>query len=158
MNSPFWWAGGLLIMTEYWEPGWSQDNGAETKWNRGKNRSVSRENLERSRTHLSGRCKVISKEEPPHNGTNGLVHMTAQFGMTEGPWAGPSACCLGFKWPNACGEIWASRCVLFTDKSQDWLCRCQWLQLRGRSSWEPTLQFYCQCEIDIRHSSFGFSC
>lgn len=61
--------------------------------------SVQRNDLDRNRTHLSGKLQG-NRQRRASRGTNGLVHMTAQFGMTKDPRAGPSAHCLGFKWPH----------------------------------------------------------
>lgn len=103
----FWWA-RVIHDYESGEWGWSQSNGVGTGWSRKgqalskgekKRASVQRNNLDRSRIHLSGKLQGNRQRRASH-GTNGLVHMTAQFGMTKDSRAGPSACCLGFKWPH----------------------------------------------------------
>ena len=73
--------------------------------------SIQRNGLDRKRTHLSGKLQG-NRQRRASRGTNGLVHTTAQFGTTKDPRAGPSARCLGFKWPHQCGEMKASRCAL----------------------------------------------
>lgn len=105
----FWWA-RVYHDWEQWELDRSQGNGAGTEWSRkGQALSMSEErvsvqgnNLDRHRIHLSGKLQG-NRQRRASRRTNGLVHMTAQFGMTKDSRAGPSACCLSFKWPHYSG-------------------------------------------------------
>ena len=114
---------------------------------------VQRGGLDRKRTHLSGKLQG-NRQRRASRGTNGLVHTTAQFGTTKDPRAGPSAHCLGFKWPHQCGEMKASRCALHQQRPR-LVCMCGSAAQRA-ALWESlpvSCHRYSRCGID---PSFGF--